>query len=311
MENSIYDAPMKERSTAGIIKHGFRLLFHNKHILIKHSLFTSLLFAVIFMLLTIVCALCLSHPSWALHAVITASILFILGGLVEVGFYANHIELLSLHLTQGSMQMPKLRFLHFNKRTYWRALKGIFVAVILQMIPCAFFIAFAYWKNLFEIDIDGVFPQIVTRFAEHPLTSFLTIVIWGILQLLLIPLYFILMKYLLESNTALWQCVSNNAKIAVEKYGKIFSVILIETLMLLCVSAVTLLPYSIIWIAKIEYLRGCWIADPVVLPGYIDWLHFLLALVCGWCLLASRTIILYIGYYLYGSIEHQRQQQIV
>lgn len=311
MENSIYDAPLKEHSIAGIIKHGFRLLFHNKHILLKHSLVTSLLFAVIFMLLTITCSVVLSHPSWFVHALVVVCLLFVSGGLVEVGFYANHVEMLSLHLQQESMQMPKLRFLHFNKKAYWRTLKGCLFIIVPNIIPCALFVAFAYWKGLFEIGFNSIIPHIATHFADHPLSSFLGISVWGILQLLLIPLYFILMKYLVEPGTSLWQCTSQNARIAWEKYGKIFSIILLEMLVLLCISTVVLLPYSILWIAKAEYLQGCWISDPVSLPGYIDWLHPLLALVCGWCLLVSRIIVLYIGYYLYGSIEYQQRQEIL
>ncbi|MGN0222367.1 MAG: hypothetical protein ACI4BA_09680 [Prevotella sp.] len=310
MENSIYDAPVKGHSIAGIIKHGFRLMFHNKHILIKHSLLTSMLFAVIFMLLTITCSLAMSHLSALLYAIVAAGILFILGGLVETGFYANHVEMLSLHLQQGSMQMPRLRFLHFNKKAYWRTFKGILFVLVLTLIPCVLFAAFAYWRDLFTVGFDNSLPHIATHFSEHPVSSFLSVLIWGILQLLLVPLYFILMKYLLEPDMSLWKCIAGSLKIATEKYGKIFSVILIGSLILLCINIIVLLPYAIIWIAKIEYLQGCWISDPVTFPGYIGWLHPLLALICGWCLLVSRLIFLYIGYYLYGSIEHSRQQQI-
>lgn len=310
MENSFYDAPVKGHSIAGIIKHGFRLMFHNKHILIKHSLLTSVLFAVIFMLLTITCSLAMSHPSGLLYAIVAAGILFILGGLVETGFYANHVEMLSLHLHQGSMQMPRLRFVHFNKKAYWRTFKGILFVVILTLIPCVLFAAFAYWRDLFNIGFDGTLPHIATRFSDHPISSFLGVLVWGILQLLLVPLYFILMQYMLEPGISLWKCITGNLRIATEKYGKIFSVILIDSLILLCISIIILLPNAIIWIAKVEYMRGCLISDPVDFPGYIDWLQPLLALICGWCLLVSRLVILYTGYYLYGSIEHSRQEQI-
>ena len=115
---------------------------------------------------------------------------------------------------------------------------------------------------------------------------------------------------MLEPGISLWKCITGNLRIATEKYGKIFSVILIDSLILLCISIIILLPNAIIWIAKVEYMRGCLISDPVDFPGYIDWLQPLLALICGWCLLVSRLVILYTGYYLYGSIEHSRQEQI-
>lgn len=132
----------------------------------------------------------------------------------------------------------------------------------------------------------------------------LAILLCLVFELLLLPIYYFYMKYLMEPihmRSHLWK----SFKTGLRHWGFLFLTFFMMGLLLLCLFVVLFMPLGILSTAQSQSLAGVLMGDPSGLPSHMLLLQFVTALVTFFIfafILAWSVLVLY---HAYGSIEQK------
>ena len=130
------------------------------------------------------------------------------------------------------------------------------------------------------------------------------IILGLVFELLLLPMYYFYMKYLMEPihmRTHLWK----SFKTGFRHWGFLFLTFFMMGLLLLCLFVVLFMPLGLLSTAQSQSLAGVLMGDPSGLPNHMLLLQFVTALVTFFIfafILAWSVLVLY---HAYGSIEQK------
>ena len=309
---------LKARSYRSVLAAGFRLYTENFRRLFKASWQMALLYALSCGAAGTLAAIKLPELSQALIQQMTVyQGVFIETvqqyALTLLGFLA--LALLSV-ATLALASAPILSKLKEHKDTgaittppHWltasphlmgRSLKGIFLTLLVIMIPFCLFAGAMAAAN-------AVSEQFVVR---HLVTTIATFALFTIAVLLLaLPLYYVLMKYLMEAPCGYWRTLGRSYGRGLRHWGMLFLVFFVSGLLVMLASMIVMTPSNILSFANQQAHLGQLLGDPLGMPSYMTTLTFVTLTLCSFIQFYISQVMLVHNYYIYGSIETKDKEQ--
>ena len=126
---------------------------------------------------------------------------------------------------------------------------------------------------------------------------------------LMLPFTYTNIRYILKDGTNYWSNLFGYYGRGMRRWGFIFLVVFMTTLIGWVCSLFTSLPAIILSLAGHEANIGFLYGDPYNLPSYIGWLSALVFLLIGFIQAYIMLSFLFPFYYMYGSIEaHEKEK---
>jgi hypothetical protein len=149
-------------------------------------------------------------------------------------------------------------------------------------------------------------PQFV---ANHLITLTATFSIGLLIIILLsLPLFHVLMKYLMEAPCSYWHTLSTSYSRGMRHWGSLFVVFFVSTLLVEIAAFIIMLPAHILNIANQQAQMGVLIGDPLGMPSYMTTLTFITFMLCCFMEFYVSQVMLVHNYYIYGAIESKEQE---
>lgn len=212
---------------------------------------------------------------------------------------APFLSKLKEHKETGNITTPP-HWLTASPHLMGRSLKGVFLTLMVMLIPI---VVFAVFFVLAEMMNQGVVMR-------HLITTISVLSLWIIICLLFyLPLYHILMKYVLESPCGYWHTLFRNYNVGMRHWGLLFLVFFISTLFVILVSLIVMLPAQILSFANQQAHLGQLMGDPLGMPSYIVPLTFTITTLCSFIHFYVGQVMLVHNYYVYGSIETREKER--
>ena len=119
----------------------------------------------------------------------------------------------------------------------------------------------------------------------------------------LLPLAYTNMRYVLTDGVGYWKDLRERYGIGFRRWGFIFLVVFVTSLLLAVICLFTSLPAIILTIANQTATIGHLVGDPLGMPDYIGWLAAVVFLLIGFLQAYVLLSFLFPIYYMYGSID--------
>ena len=155
----------------------------------------------------------------------------------------------------------------------------------------------------------SVSRQMMLRTLKASLACLLCSIVLLVLFPLILPLFHVFMKYLMEPSRKFWATLKNYYGKGLRHWGFIFLVMLISGLIVCLAELVITLPSLILSLANQTAQAGVLMGDPLGMPSYIHLLTFVTGALCSFMGFYVCLPILFHTYYIYGSIETQEQER--
>lgn len=273
----------KDRSGRACISAGYRLYMSNFKRIFRYSWVAALVFAIV---TSVSGTMMILRPKLALFSVVLMII-------VEALFASYGFAVLKRHQMTGAISYSP-KWLNLDVHIFVRTLKA--------------------WLNLIVIYIVvvGIVGGIAALSAIYlsPYTAIAFICLVGILAfVILLPLAYTNMRYVLTDGIGYWKNLRERYGIGFRRWGFIFLVVFVTTLLISIFSLFTSLPAVILTIANqaatIGYING----DPLGMPSYIGWLAVVVFLLIGFLQAYVMLSFLFPIYYMYGSIDAHESER--
>ena len=309
---------MKPRGYRRVLSAGFRLYTGNFRRLFKASWQMALLYALSCGALGTLTAIKIPELAMALqqqlasiHGVLQETLheymMTLLGIMALVVLAITTLSLASApilsklkeHKETGTITPPP-HWLTASPHLMGRSLKGVFLTLLVMLIPIVVFAAFLI---LAEMMNQGVIMR-------HLITTISALSLWIVICLLFyLPIYHVLMKYIMESPCGYWHTLGQSYPIGLRHWGLIFIVFFISMLFVMLVSLIVMLPSYILNFANQQAHLGLLMGDSLGMPSYIVPLTFTTTTLCSFIHFYVGQVILVHNYYIYGSIETREQEK--
>lgn len=309
---------MKPRGYRRVLMAGFRLYTGNFRRLFKASWQMALLYALSCGALGTLTAikipeltLALQQQLASMQGVMMETLReYALTGLALLALSVLSIATLSLasapilsklkeHKETGTITTPP-HWLTASPHLMGRSLKGVFFTVLVMLIPVVVFIVFLI---LAEMMNQGII-------IRHLMTTIGALSLWMIICLLFyLPLFHVLMKYVMEAPCGYWRTLASNYPTGLHHWGLLFLVFFISALFVLLVTMVVTLPSTILNFANQQAHLGLLMGDALGMPSYIVSLTFGTTALCSFIQFYVSQVTLVHNYYVYGSIETREKER--
>lgn len=215
---------------------------------------------------------------------------------------ATILNKLKEHKDTGTISTPPY-WLTTSPAMMGRSLKGVFLTILVLIIPMLLFIGMVAIT-------ESVKPQAL---IGHLTTFIVALCIVCIIIVILVqPLMYVLMKYVMEAPCKYWKTLSANFGCGMRHWGSLFLVFFLSMLLVQLIGLVIMLPSHILSYANQQAHMGLLIGDPLGMPSYMSTLTFATFTLCSFIEFYVSQVILVHNYYIYGSIdtkEQEREQQ--
>ena len=215
---------------------------------------------------------------------------------------ATILNKLKEHKDTGTISTPPY-WLTTSPAMMGRSLKGVFLTILVLIIPMLLFIGMVAIT-------ESVKPQAL---IGHLTTFIVALCIVCIIIVILVqPLMYVLMKYVMEAPCKYWKTLSANFGCGMRHWGSLFLVFFLSMLLVQLIGLVIMLPSHILSYANQQAHMGLLIGDPLGMPSYMTTLTFATFTLCSFIEFYVSQVMLVHNYYIYGSIdtkEQEREQQ--
>ena len=215
---------------------------------------------------------------------------------------ATILNKLKEHKDTGTISTPPY-WLTTSPALMGRSLKGVFLTILVLIIPMLLFIGMVAIT-------ESVKPQAL---IGHLTTFIVALCIVCIIIVILVqPLMYVLMKYVMEAPCKYWKTLSANFGCGMRHWGSLFLVFFLSMLLVQLIGLVIMLPSHILSYANQQAHMGLLIGDPLGMPSYMSTLTFATFTLCSFIEFYVSQVMLVHNYYIYGSIdtkEQEREQQ--
>ena len=283
MENQKDDILMKVRSSRGCIGAGYRLYTGNFKRIFRYSWVAALVYALV---CSVGGTLMVFRPQ---AFPITVTIILV----AEALFTSYGFAVLKKHQETGSIPMTN-KWFSIDTHIFIRTLKAWLCLIVIYL-----FVALVIGGSGFAA---FKFLSPYTALGGIALISLIVI-------LLLLPLIYIVTRYILTEGTGFWRQLSAGYPVGMRHWGFIFTVAFVVTLVQLGLSLITSLPATILSVANIRSTQSLMLGDPYGMPSYIGWLAAVTFLLIGFIQAYVQLSALFPVYYMYGSIDEQEQEK--
>ena len=308
---------MKPRSYRSVLIAGFRLYTENFRRLFKASWQMALLYAIacgVFGTLSVIklpeIAVAIIQQMTTYHGILPESLVQYLITFGEIlGLFIVAIATLALasatilnklkeHKDTGIITIPP-HWLSASPKLMGRSVKGIFLTLLVMLIPIML-------MTLAIAGAEAFSPQFI---ANHIITLVATFCIGLLIIFLLsLPLFYVLMKYLMEAPCGYWRTLSNSFSRGMRHWGSLFVVFFVSILLVQIVAVIIMLPAHILTLANQQAQMGLLIGDPLGMPSYMTYMTFATFMLCCFIEFYVSQVMLVHNYYIYGAIESKEQE---
>ena len=309
---------MKARSYRSVLADGYRLYNENFRKLFKASWILAIVYALCcgaFGTLTAIkvpeLTLALMRQLTTMHGFFLDTVkayaltLFGIIGLLILAIAAMSmasatiLNKLKEHKDTGKISTPPY-WLTTSPAMMGRSLKGVFLTILVLMIPVLLYI------GMMAI-AESVSPQAIMGHLTTFIVAFCILCI--ILVILIHPLMYVLMKYVMEAPCRYWKTLSANFGCGMRHWGSLFLVFFLSSLLVQLIGLVIMLPSYILNYANQQAHQGLLIGDPLGMPSYMTTLTFATFALCNFIEFYVCQVTLVHNYYIYGSIETKEQER--
>jgi hypothetical protein len=285
MEKEKDDILLKVRSSRGCISAGYRLYTgHFKHIF-RYSWVAALIFALF---CSVGGAMMIMVPRMM---PITAAIMI----LVECLFASYGFSVLKQHQTFGNILRPA-KWFSIDTHIFIRTIKCWLCMFVILLVIAAIIAGMS------------VIAVKYLDFSAYTAVGFFTLGSLIILCLML-PLAYITMRYILNDGIGFWKQLKIGYGVGVRRWGFIFIVVLVATIVEVLLLTLLSLPAIILSLANTQSMFGVAMGDPYALPSYMPALAAGTFLIIGFLQAYVMLSLLFPIYYMYGSIDAQEQEK--
>ena len=318
MEKQLDLTLMKARSYRSILSAGFRLYIENFRRLFKASWQMVLLYAIICGWLGTMIAIKIpemmlgiiqgfnNHQGLFMEDIRQYALTFFgLCGLSVLAIItmtlasATILNKLKEHKETGHISVPPHWFIA-SPQLMGRTLKGVIFTLLLILLLILLFVGLMFIVN-------SVSPQFTTSHLYTLAAAFLVVLLISLI--LALPLYYILMKYVLEAPCGYWQTLSHHYGKATRHWGSLFLVFFVSSLLVFIAITIIMMPAHILNLANQSAQAGVLMGDPLGMPSYMTILTFVTFLFCNFIQFYVSHILLIHNYYIYGSIETKEEEK--
>lgn len=308
------DTLLKSRSSSASIKAGYRLYTGSFRKLFKASWPAAIVYAVFFSALGTISVIQLPRLSQQfaysngqygnlvnnyIFLISALAIIIVAGAIAEIAFYSCGFSLLKAH--QSGTAIPvRNRWFSFDKHTVWRTLKAALCNAAILVIPTVAFSLF-YCLRLNTMIIDA---------GNHIITLSITALVAFVIALLLLPLLYVSVKYILRDGTKFWPLLAAEYTTGLRHLAYIFVVTFVCIIVIVIAGFVILLPSNILTIANFQANMGVAYGDPLGMPDNMTIITATTFLIAGFLEAYIRMSALYPLYFMYGSIETQERERM-
>ena len=283
MEKDKEDILLKDRSSRACISAGYRLYLSNFKRIFRASWLAALLFAIV---ISAGGTLMILRPQWTIIALPLTLI-------IDAMFATYGFSVLKQHQETGAIGWTA-HWYSLDTHIFARTLKAwLCMLVISAVIGCI---------------LAGVSVMAVNYLSTY--TALGTLGVIALLAFILIlPLTYTHIRYILKDGTNYWANLFSYYGTGMRRWGFIFLVVFMTTLIGWVCSLFTSLPAIILSLAGNEANRDFMLGDPYNLPSYIGWLSALVFLLIGFIQAYIMLSFLFPIYYMYGAIEaHEKEK---
>lgn len=313
MDNKTNGILMKSCSASSCIKKGYQFYTKDFKKIVKRTWVVAMLYSIVcsalFTILTVKSSKEVVILSTSLDVIKQTSFqtisailpilgLIIIGGIFELSLYS----LVIAFLNNGFKDVPILYkkkpspiFIKMFIRALIALLSNILITVILG-----------------GIIFIGVHP-LISKFLSVLNITIPTIAIgcfeFIILFVIMLPLAYIDMKYILQTNTSFWKLLLSDYICAMKHFGYIFIVMIVSLIFIGIAECILTLPALIMTIANYQAYIGILNGDAINMPNYIFYISAIVFFIAGFIQIYVKSSALYTSYYMYGSIETQEKER--
>ena len=268
---------MKDRSGRACISAGYRLYMSNFRRIFRYSWLAAVIFALS---VSIGGTIMILRPRLALF-----SGLLIL--IVEALFASYGFAVLKQHQQTGVISYTP-RWFNLDVHIFVRTLKAWLNLIVIYIVTTAIVVGVALLAFTY-----------LSPYTALGLACFM-----GLLAVVfLLPLAYTNMRYVLTDGVGYWKDLRERYGIGFRRWGFIFLVVFVTSLLLAVICVFTSLPAIILTIANQTATIGHLIGDPLGMPDYIGWLAAVVFLLIGFLQAYVLLSFLFPIYYMYGSID--------
>jgi hypothetical protein len=283
MEKEKEDILLKDRSSRACISAGYRLYMSNFKRIFRASWLAALFFA----------ALVSTGGTMMILRPQTALIVLPLTMIIDALFFAYGFSVLKQHQDTGII----------GRTPHWYSLDShIFVRTLIAWL-CMLLISL-----IMGMLVGFVGVLLINSVSTY--TALGSIAVVGLLAFVFtLPLTYTNMRYILNDGIGYWSNLFSHYGKGMRRWGFIFLVVFMATLIGCVCYLFTSFPAIILSIAGNEANKGFLYGDPYGLPSYIGWLSALVFLLIGFIQAYVMLSFLFPVYYMYGSIEAHEQEK--
>lgn len=268
---------MKDRSGRACISAGYRLYMSNFRRIFRYSWLAAVIFALS---VSIGGTTMILRPRLALF-----SGLLIL--IVEALFASYGFAVLKQHQQTGVISYTP-RWFNLDVHIFVRTLKAWLNLIVIYIVTTAIVVGVALLAFTY-----------LSPYTALGLACFM-----GLLAVVfLLPLAYTNMRYVLTDGVGYWKDLRERYGIGFRRWGFIFLVVFVTSLLLAVICLFTSLPAIILTIANQTATIGHLVGDPLGMPDYIGWLAAVVFLLIGFLQAYVLLSFLFPIYYMYGSID--------
>ncbi|MBQ9649280.1 MAG: hypothetical protein IJV25_02550 [Prevotella sp.] len=283
MEKDKDDLLLKDRSSRACISAGYRLYMSNFKRIFRASWLAALVFAA---LVSIGGTMMILRPQLALIALPLTII-------IDALFTSYGFSVLKQHQESGTISWAA-HWYSFDTHVFTRTLKAWLCMIAISLIISCL--------------IAVVSVTLINYLSTY--TALATIVVIALtVFVFILPLTYTNLRYILTDGTGYWSNLFGCYGKGMRRWGFIFLVVFMTTLIGWVFYVFTSLPAIILSMAGSEANKGFLYGDPYNLPSYIGWLSALVFLLIGFIQAYVMLSCLFPLYYMYGSIEAHEQEK--
>ena len=299
MESIIHEELYKNRGFGATLKAAYNMFLTNFTRIFRHIWWAALVFALVLPLSVVANTLMMTSSGslwwiWVLVALVVVA--------AEVVFFS------------------RLTMLYNEESWKWNIIRILKLTVVVLFVIVVVAFVFGFTKGLMEnwlladlqekmkTGADAQAAMAMTASANMKVTA---VMLCGLLIfiLLLVPLYYTSMKYVVEVKSRLRKILWPSYTKGLRRWGYIFVLLLLTGLVLFPFVLVVCLPLIIMVTSMMLSTNGVLQGDPSGLPGGFMWLYYAVYVLTVFVLTFFTVFELTVIYFMYGSIETREQER--
>ena len=299
MESIIHEELYKNRGFGATLKAAYNMFLTNFTRIFRHIWWAALVFALVLPLSVVANTLMMTSSGslwwiWVLVALVVVA--------AEVVFFS------------------RLTMLYNEESWKWNIIRILKLTVVVLVVMVVVALVFGFTKGLIEnwlladlqekmkTGADAQAAMAMTASANMKVTA---VMLCGLLIfiLLLVPLYYTSMKYVVEVKSRLRKILWPSYTKGLRRWGYIFVLLLLTGLVLFPFVLVVCLPLIIMVTSMMLSTNGVLQGDPSGLPGGFMWLYYAVYVLTVFVLTFFTVFELTVIYFMYGSIETREQER--